>query len=1147
METQTAAALEKLNRRDRGFIVACLVVIAAGAAVTSALFSRAFPEASIEFRVPRGEARKRAERFLTERGRDISGSRFAARFGVEEVPKVYLERELGLKEASRYYGRDAKIWLWEMRWFRSAVKEEERVSITPLGDLVSWESVVREDAPGASLSREEARKLASAFLASRGLDPKTLVAIEAEPTKRPKRLDWTFVDERPGFRMKDATVRYRTTVVGGSVAAFREFVHVPEAWQRDYSTLRSKNEAAGQAATFGLLVTFLAMLGVLVSRITRKDVQWGLVGGFGIAGFVLALLATLNNFPLTLYEYDTASPLSSHVASQLVLGLLGALATGAGIACIVAAAEPPYRQRFPSQLALSRLFSRRGLATKRVFLGILAGYALVAFFFAYQAVFYVVAAKLGAWAPADVPYSDMLSTAFPWATVLLIGFLPAVSEEGISRMFSISFLESLGAGRFLAIVVPAFIWGFGHSAYPNQPFYIRGIEVGCAGVVMGLVMVRYGVLPLLVWHFTVDALYTALLMLRSHDVYYAVSGGLAAGILLVPLAASGVLALRRGGFLAEAGVTNADVGTAAPPPPPSLAAEPVPPVRALDRRRVSGAVVAAAVLAAAWLVPAPARAPVLDSIGRARAEGIARAFLAANRIDTARFRTATYGGTGFAEDSEVRESPPVESGRMNGFSDAAARYVVGKGGPGALRRLGETTLPLNFWVTRFVEPGHKEEWKVFVDPRRARVVAFLNPVEEAAPGGPPPPEARARERALGAAAALGYPASDYGVLEVGTKARPNRVDTTVSLEDRAARVDEAAPRLTAVFQGSRLSALYPTIHVPESFIEKDRRRTAVGWLLVGLRIVAIGSFVGFGLLFFLRAVRRPEMRWRGLVRPLVPVGILAAVVLATRFPATLRQYVTSIPFSTFRFSVALSLLIGWILVLAAAALAFVLFSAARPGWRRALSTQGGLGDAVARAVIAAAGLAGLQRWTSLLERAVPSLFGVDPALPAILDRAWPAVSVLSGAAVATFVFASVAAAGALGGREPSFRRAGLRVAAAIAVVFALLPSDPHSAVELVERFGSSLALVAWLAFSAFFLLRDHAAAWVFFGALAFGGNTAARLLSQPAASDRFAGAAGAVLLVIVCAAIVGTARREPATTEPESAPGGPPGPSEEIT
>ncbi|MDQ2971270.1 MAG: hypothetical protein M3R34_09035, partial [Acidobacteriota bacterium] len=105
--------MEKLEKRDWRFILGCVLAIAAGSAVTVALFSRAFPEAAIDFRVPRPRARTLAERFLAERGRAIPGSRFAARFAVEEEPKVYLERELGLEKASRFYGGDAKVWRWE--------------------------------------------------------------------------------------------------------------------------------------------------------------------------------------------------------------------------------------------------------------------------------------------------------------------------------------------------------------------------------------------------------------------------------------------------------------------------------------------------------------------------------------------------------------------------------------------------------------------------------------------------------------------------------------------------------------------------------------------------------------------------------------------------------------------------------------------------------------------------------------------------------------------------------------------------------------------------------------------------------------------------------------------------------------------------
>src|SRR5215831_16742436 len=159
--------MERLDRRDVRFLLTCVAAIVICAAVTGALFRRAFPEASIEFKVNRSQARLLAEEFLRGRGFDLTGMRFAGQFEVDQTPKVYLERELGLEKASRLYGHEAKVWQWSMRWFRSGAKEELRATFSPLGDLIAFESVIKEDAPGARLERGEARKLALAFLASR--------------------------------------------------------------------------------------------------------------------------------------------------------------------------------------------------------------------------------------------------------------------------------------------------------------------------------------------------------------------------------------------------------------------------------------------------------------------------------------------------------------------------------------------------------------------------------------------------------------------------------------------------------------------------------------------------------------------------------------------------------------------------------------------------------------------------------------------------------------------------------------------------------------------------------------------------------------------------------------------------------------------
>ncbi|MGZ5426308.1 MAG: hypothetical protein ACXWE1_03800, partial [Thermoanaerobaculia bacterium] len=88
------------DRRDRVFIVLCLFTILAGAAVFHAGFSRAFPEASIDFKVTREEAVRRGAEALRARGFTLDGARALVIFDGDDEAKVYLERTLGLEKAN---------------------------------------------------------------------------------------------------------------------------------------------------------------------------------------------------------------------------------------------------------------------------------------------------------------------------------------------------------------------------------------------------------------------------------------------------------------------------------------------------------------------------------------------------------------------------------------------------------------------------------------------------------------------------------------------------------------------------------------------------------------------------------------------------------------------------------------------------------------------------------------------------------------------------------------------------------------------------------------------------------------------------------------------------------------------------------------
>ena len=301
------------------------------------------------------------------------------------------------------------------------------------------------------------------------------------------------------------------------------------------------------------------MVVVIVMRVRRQDVRWRRAAMVGVVGMALAFLASLNEFPLR------GIRLSHHRFLQQLRRARTAPSAAERAGRGRLAVHPRRRRR----TALSRSVRRTDLARQSVppartahealFPGRDSGrHAERRFSSPIRPAFYIVAYKFGAWSPADVPYSDLLNTEFPWLFVLFGGYLPAVSEEFMFRMFAIPFLRKLVRWLPAAVVLAGFIWGFGHAGYPQQPFFIRGVEVGIGGVALGIIMLRWGILPTLVWHYSVDAMYSAMLLLRSHSLYFKLSGAASAGILVVPIVVALVAYWRAAASSRTTGLLNRD-------------------------------------------------------------------------------------------------------------------------------------------------------------------------------------------------------------------------------------------------------------------------------------------------------------------------------------------------------------------------------------------------------------------------------------------------------------------------------------------------------------------------------------------------------------------------------------------------------------
>jgi hypothetical protein len=137
------------------------------------------------------------------------------------------------------------------------------------------------------------------------------------------------------------------------------------------------------------------------------------------------------------------------------------------------------------------------------------------------------------------------------------------------------------------------------------------------------------------------------------------------------------------------------------------------------------------------------------------------------------------------------------------------------------------------------------------------------------------------------------------------------------------------------------------------------------------------------------------------------------------------------------------------------------------------------------------------------------------------------VGVLWGAVGSTIELAAVAAVAALALTHPFFRKPQGRGLGVLMVLVAMLPTSVHSFPEFFASLGPPVVTVAYLALVTFLLLKDNVAAWLLFGAFAFGGRGAVSLISQPAVPDQVSGGIGLALVLLAAAAFLAGRREAP--------------------
>ena len=343
--------------------------------------------------------------------------------------------------------------------------------------------------------------------------------------------------------MGESQLRLSVTVQGDEVGYYDYWLKTPEGFRRQFS---ERQNIAGFVNTLSTEASWALLALILLLAFWKAD--WRVPRSFkrafwpALAVAVVTVLASLNELPLAKAWYGTTQDYRLFWFYRFYYMASEAFFDGAYVFILWLLGHWLSQRAWPRR---DRILARRGdrwrhLARsgwRGLMLGMMSG--------GYVVLFYLVATQiLGGWTPMTPDYTSAYATPLPFLGALETGLIPAMTEELWFRLLLISGVLWLtrtftswpeAACRILAVVVPGALWGFAHTSYVRDPFYLRGIELTLAGVLFeGLFFLRFDLTTTIVAHFAYNAGLGALPLLRSGEPYFVASGAVVLLAMLAP-------------------------------------------------------------------------------------------------------------------------------------------------------------------------------------------------------------------------------------------------------------------------------------------------------------------------------------------------------------------------------------------------------------------------------------------------------------------------------------------------------------------------------------------------------------------------------------------------------------------------------------
>jgi hypothetical protein len=420
----------------------------------------------------------------------------------------------------------------------------------PDGAVRGWSRHVEEDRPGGRLPAAEARQAAVDELAAGlGLDPADYEERAASSTEQPERLDHGFRFEREWSLEPELRERVRVGLAGDEVVAANRSLVVPGEARRSARAAEAPGRAL-ETLGFALLAAgAVAAFFIFLKRLRTGVVDLGRALVWPAAVFV-CLIGTYALQAGDLFGYwEPLWPKWISSFRYLVFRALQEIWLVLVLLAVVAAGDALDRESGAGRGEALRALGRgrlldSGVARASVngfLVGLLCGGVMVAAVILLQ---WSVGAETRIQPRGFFFYT--LNSSAPALTSVLFFFGVALAEELGYRYFAGGWLLALTRRRWLAIGLPALVYGLTHTRLdflpPADPFWARAVVLTAVGAVWGWAFFRFGALTVVLSHLTADLFIFNWPRLASGETASVVAAVLA---MLVPLSPALLGGLRR--------------------------------------------------------------------------------------------------------------------------------------------------------------------------------------------------------------------------------------------------------------------------------------------------------------------------------------------------------------------------------------------------------------------------------------------------------------------------------------------------------------------------------------------------------------------------------------------------------------------------